>query len=262
MPFPVRPRGCLPRGTEPPPAVIPSGRAWERGFASSDTEPVGGSPRSSAHRARCVSRPWYGLLVGSVARTGVVGNRRAVAVVARSPHVPDSRRGVTSQGSCRSTSVACSRESASRSAWLHGDGLLCSLTPCRELVGCESRRGEMFRLRSPSRAALEVRIFSARCMGVCERAEAKAGEPPRGGAVAQVTRAPHLPQKANPSGLGKPHEGPRDASLAPQGPQNVIAGGLSKADCGQITRRAPSTPPPLAPARSACPCRGTSLRRW
>jgi hypothetical protein len=40
---------------------------------------------------------------------------------------------------------------------------------------------------------------------------------------------PHLPQKANPSGLAKPHEGHRDASLVPQRPQNAIAGGFSKA---------------------------------
>ena len=55
--------------------------------------------------------------------------------------------------------------------------------------------------------------------------------------------APHVPQKANPSGLAKPHEGHKDASRLPQRPQNAIAGGFSKAHCGQVTRRAPSAPP-------------------
>src|SRR5712692_9163403 len=83
-------------------------------------------------------------------------------------------------------------------------------------------------LRSPSSAALEVRIFSARCLGVYDRGEAKAAEPWRGCAWTPVTRAPHFPQNANPSGLAKPHEGHRDASLAPQRPQNAIAGGFRR----------------------------------
>jgi hypothetical protein len=64
--------------------------------------------------------------------------------------------------------------------------------------------------------------------------EAEAGEP-SGGRGAPVTRAPHLPQKANPSGLANPHEGHTDASLVPQRPQNAMAGGFSKAHCGQVT---------------------------
>jgi hypothetical protein len=62
------------------------------------------------------------------------------------------------------------------------------------------------------------------------------------GAGISATRAPHLPQKANPSGFVKPQEGHRDASLVPQRPQNVIAGGFSKAHRGQVTPRAPSIP--------------------
>ena len=41
--------------------------------------------------------------------------------------------------------------------------------------------------------------------------------------------------------------------VLPQRPQNAIAGGLSKAHCGQVTPRAPSTPLSPAPVRTACP---------
>ena len=64
---------------------------------------------------------------------------------------------------------------------------------------------------------------------------AKAVEAGRSGVETSATRAPHLPQKANPSGLVKPHEGHREANLVPQRPQNAIAGGFSKAHCGQVT---------------------------
>jgi hypothetical protein len=55
--------------------------------------------------------------------------------------------------------------------------------------------------RSPSRALLEVRIFSARCLGVYDWGEVNSDAPSRDAGGAPVTRVPHLPQKANPSGF-------------------------------------------------------------
>ena len=55
----------------------------------------------------------------------------------------------------------------------------------------------------------------------------------RVGAASPAMRAPHLPQKANPSGW-RSRTRHRDASLVPQRPQNAIAGGFSKAHCGQV----------------------------
>src|SRR5262249_8634104 len=49
----------------------------------------------------------------------------------------------------------------------------------------------------------------------------------------------------------KPHPGHTDAGLVPQRPRNAIAGGLSKAHCGQVTIRAPAMPPSPAPASTS-----------
>lgn len=54
------------------------------------------------------------------------------------------------------------------------------------------------------------------------------------GAGSPLKREPHLPQKANPSGLAKPHDGQSKVSLAPQRPQNAMSGGVSNAQRGQI----------------------------
>src|SRR5262249_4473876 len=52
-------------------------------------------------------------------------------------------------------------------------------------------------LRSPSRALLEVRIFSARCLGVYV-----SGDPNCGGAVIRPSDVPHSPQNFWPGGFG------------------------------------------------------------
>src|SRR5712692_6652224 len=90
-------------------------------------------------------------------------------------------------------------------------------------------------LRSPSRAAREVRIFSARCRG-----GALLGMGGRAGSdVAVATRAAawrgvaQAPQNVNWGGLSKPQAGQRAGSGAAQAPQNFMPAGFSKSQLGQ-----------------------------
>src|SRR5215467_11553190 len=57
-------------------------------------------------------------------------------------------------------------------------------------------------LRSPSRAALEVRILSARCLGVYDSGEANRDWP----GDSSATGVPHLLQNRDPDGSSLPHE--------------------------------------------------------
>src|SRR5262249_39731808 len=78
-------------------------------------------------------------------------------------------------------------------------------------------------LRSPSRAALEVRIFSARCLGVYDSGEgvrgATAGSP--------VTGVPHLLQNREPAGSSVVQLEQVRLSRAPQPRQKFDPGGFS-----------------------------------
>src|SRR5712691_11024164 len=81
-------------------------------------------------------------------------------------------------------------------------------------------------LRSPSSAALEVRIFSAMCFGVYVAGEATcaAAEGERGAA--------HCPQNLCSGGLGTPHDGQTNARDAAHCPQNLIPARFSALHLG------------------------------
>src|SRR5215831_5634840 len=73
-------------------------------------------------------------------------------------------------------------------------------------------------LRSPSRAALEVRIFSARCLGVYVSGVPKVGAC---GAGEVVSAAPQPPQNFTPGSLENPQDGHASAKGAPHSAQNL-----------------------------------------
>src|SRR6266545_7464490 len=101
------------------------------------------------------------------------------------------------------------------------------LTSAKRTVTC---------LRSPSRAALEVRIFSARCLGVYVSG---AGER-TGAAVPAATASPHWRQKRAPPGNSAPQEPQATARWAPQPRQNLAWVGLS---CWHRAHFMPGEPP-------------------
>ena len=91
-------------------------------------------------------------------------------------------------------------------------------------------------LRSPSRAALEVRIFSARCFGVYASGPANL-------AVGLVrSGAAHWPQNLFSGGLAVPQDGQVAASGAAHSPQNFMPGGFSCWHRGHCTPRPPNKP--------------------
>src|SRR5207245_8451844 len=71
-------------------------------------------------------------------------------------------------------------------------------------------------LRSPSRALLEVRIFSARCLGVYVWGELNRGST---GLAVAVSDWPQPPQNFSPPSFRKPHEGQVEANDSPHSPQ-------------------------------------------
>src|SRR5437867_829426 len=71
-------------------------------------------------------------------------------------------------------------------------------------------------LRSPSSALLEVRIFSARCLGVYVWGELNRGST---GLAVAVSDLPQPPQNFSPPSLRKPHEGQVEANESPHSPQ-------------------------------------------
>src|SRR6266568_3383387 len=91
-------------------------------------------------------------------------------------------------------------------------------------------------LRSPSRAGREVRIFSARCLGVYERGS---------GAAASIEgsgiRWPHESQNFCPLSLGVPHFGQKDASVsgAAHSLQNFAPSRFSWPQAAHFMTRAP-----------------------
>src|SRR6266567_5185296 len=78
-------------------------------------------------------------------------------------------------------------------------------------------------LRSPSRAALEVRIFSAKCLGVWESSEAKRGRL----GDSEATGVPHLLQNRDPGGSSLSQESHEMLKRAPQPRQNFDPVGFS-----------------------------------
>ena len=87
-------------------------------------------------------------------------------------------------------------------------------------------------LRSPSRALLEVRIFSARCLGVYDSGERKRWGPTSGVA--------HCPQKRWLGGLAAPQVGHMADTAVPHCPQKRVPAGLSAWHRGQFIPRCPS----------------------
>src|SRR5262245_50720197 len=87
-------------------------------------------------------------------------------------------------------------------------------------------------LRSPSRALLEVRIFSARCFGVYDCGDANLGA-----AAACTSDAPHCPQNLFPGGFEAAQVAQTDSNRAPHSPQNFTPEGFSCWQRGQCIGR-------------------------
>ncbi len=127
--------------------------------------------------------------------------------------------------SCRTGSRTRRASSGSRSA-------SSSIEPFR------SAKRTVTCLRSPSRAAFDVRIFSARCFGVYESGAANLAVGPVRSGVAQ------WPQNLFSGGFPAPHDGQTAARGAAHSPQNFMPGGFS---CWH-------GPGQRAPARSRAGC--------
>src|ERR1700730_7952340 len=89
-------------------------------------------------------------------------------------------------------------------------------------------------LRSPSRAAFEVRIFSARCFGVYDSGAANLAVGPVRSGVA------HWAQNLLSAGFAAPQDGQVAASGAAHSPQNFMPGGFSCWHRGHCILRPPS----------------------
>src|SRR5262245_14841793 len=85
-------------------------------------------------------------------------------------------------------------------------------------------------LRSPSSAALELRIFSARCLGVYESG---AGARDCPGWLLPSTGSPHSLQNFAPAGSSVAHDWQMTASFRPHSRQNLASPGLSCRHWGQ-----------------------------
>src|SRR3989441_9770176 len=109
--------------------------------------------------------------------------------------------------------------------------------------------------RSPSRALREVRIFSARCLGVYVCGELNRGST---GLAVAVTDLPQPPQNFSPPSFRKPHEWQVDANDSLHSPQKRRPSRFSARHRGQSISSALLSPPQPPPARTACPSRGTS----
>src|SRR5215813_8120872 len=99
-------------------------------------------------------------------------------------------------------------------------------------------------LRSPSRAPLEVRIFSARCLGVYASGAGKRAVAP----VSMETGAPHLLQNLEPAGSGLPQEAQVKTKRAPHARQKFDSEGLA---CWQLGHIMPGDLPANAPKQGS-----------
>src|SRR5262249_16962583 len=103
-----------------------------------------------------------------------------------------------------------------------------------------SQKSTVTCLRSPSRAAFEVRIFSARCLGVYD-----SGEGLRGAAAGSpVTGVPHLLQNREPAGSSVVQVEQVRLSRAPQPRQKFDPGGFSCWHRKQVVPEPPHGYPP------------------
>src|SRR5215813_4444295 len=93
-------------------------------------------------------------------------------------------------------------------------------------------------LRSPSRALLDVRIFSARCLGVYASGE---GARDAAAVSAAVIGVPHLLQNRDPGGSSVWHEGQIKLSRAPQPRQKFDPGGFTCWHLGHVMPESPRT---------------------
>src|SRR2546422_1229168 len=100
------------------------------------------------------------------------------------------------------------------------------------------------RLRSPSRAPLEVRIFSARCFGVyvegaASRNATGGGSRPgawdAGAGGTAASAVPHSLQNFCPAGFGWAQAGQARRRLAPHSPQNLLSAAVSARHDGHFT---------------------------
>src|SRR5215470_9498358 len=91
-------------------------------------------------------------------------------------------------------------------------------------------------LRSPSRADLEVRIFSARCFGVYDSGE---GARDAAAVSALVIGVPHLLQNRDPEGSSVWHEEQIQLSRAPQPRQKFDPGGFTCWHPGHVMPESP-----------------------
>src|SRR5215831_2774 len=101
--------------------------------------------------------------------------------------------------------------------------------------------------RSPSRAALEVRNFSARCLGVYASGE---GARDVGAVSAAVIGVPHLLQNRDPEGSSVLHEEQVKLSRAPQPRQKFDPGGFT---CWHLGHVMPASPRAWARNRNGGP---------
>src|SRR5262249_35980750 len=107
--------------------------------------------------------------------------------------------------------------------------------------------------------AFEVRIFSARCLGVYVCGELNRGSTRLSVAVRDL---PQPPQNFSPPSFRNPHEGHVDANDSPHSPQKRRPSRFSTAHRGQtISAALPARSQP-SPTNMSCPSRGTSSSQW
>src|SRR2546428_4774208 len=87
-------------------------------------------------------------------------------------------------------------------------------------------------LRSPSTALFEVRIFSARRLGIYVWGELNRGSP---GLAVAVSDLPQPPQNFSPPSFRKPHEAHVEANDSPHSPQKRRPSRFSARQRGQFT---------------------------
>src|SRR5215471_204135 len=93
-------------------------------------------------------------------------------------------------------------------------------------------------LRSPSRALLEVRIFSARCLGVYASGDVNFGSVL---AAAELSDLPHPPQNFSLPSLRKPQDEQVEAKHSPHSPQKRRPSRFSARQRGHCMRDLPGS---------------------
>src|SRR5215467_5307538 len=99
-----------------------------------------------------------------------------------------------------------------------------------------SQKSTVTCLRSPSRALLEVRIFSARCLGVYASGDVKFGSVL---AAAELSDLPHPPQNFSLPSFRKPQDEQVEAKDSPHSPQKRRPSRFSARQRGHCMRDLP-----------------------